>query len=190
MVLCLATSPLYVSRLLLFMQKHVLYKTGDKGCPDQILDSNGEVVLGMCKICGLAESELDNSHCIVQTKTFETGAVRSTDADGVRFDLITPIGLRRLAETYNEGAKKYGSYNWLKGFPASDLSNHVIQHIYKWLNGDTSEDHLAHAAWGLFTIMHFQETRPELIDIPAIKNEVSQETTKPECEKPDGIYKG
>lgn len=98
------------------------------------------------------------------TKTFETGAVRSTDADNVRFDLITPIGLRRLAETYNEGAKKYGDNNWKKGFPASDLMNHVINHCYLFLSGDTSEDHLAHAAWGLFTTMHFQETRPELMD--------------------------
>lgn len=104
-----------------------------------------------------------------ETKQFDTGAVRSKDADDVRFDLITPIGLRRLAETYNEGAKKYGAYNWLKGFPASDLMNHTIAHCYKWLNGDTSEDHLAHAAWGLFTIMHFQETRPELMDIPAVQ---------------------
>lgn len=104
-------------------------------------------------------------------RKFTTGAVRSTDADGVRFDLITPIGLRRLAETYAEGAKKYGEYNWLKGFPASDLMNHTIAHCYKFLSGDKSEDHLAHAAWGLLTIIHFQETRPELIDIPAIKNE-------------------
>ena len=102
----------------------------------------------------------------LKTKQFETGAVRSTDADTVRFDLITPIGLRRLAETYAEGAKKYGDYNWLKGFPASDLLNHTIKHIYQWLAGDNSEDHLAHAAWGLFTLMHFEETRLDMIDIP------------------------
>lgn len=37
--------------------------------------------------------------------TFSTGAVRGTDANDVRFDLITPVGLRRLAETCAEGAK-------------------------------------------------------------------------------------
>lgn len=97
-------------------------------------------------------------------KRFETGAVRSRDADMVRFDLITPIGLRRLAETYAEGAAKYGANNWKRGIPASDLINHVIRHIYLWLSGDRAEDHLAHAAWGLMTTMHFEETRPELID--------------------------
>lgn len=37
---------------------HDLYKTGDKGAPDAILDRNGEVVLGLCKKCGKAEVEL------------------------------------------------------------------------------------------------------------------------------------
>lgn len=99
-------------------------------------------------------------------KQFDTGAVRSSDADNVRFDLITPIGLRRLAETYAEGAKKYSENNWLKGIPSSDLFNHAVRHLYLWLAGDTSEDHLAHATWNIFAIMHFEETRPELITKP------------------------
>jgi hypothetical protein len=98
-------------------------------------------------------------------KQFETGAVRSKDADDERYDLITPIGLRRLARTYAEGAKKYGDHNWLKGIPASDLLNHAIRHLVLWSLGDTSEDHLAHAAWNIFSLMHFEETRPSLIDI-------------------------
>ena len=101
-----------------------------------------------------------------EIKQFDTGAVRSKDADNVRFDLISPIGLRRLAETYAEGARKYAPHNWTKGIPASDLANHALRHIYLWLQGDTSEDHMSHAIWNLITIAHFEETRPELIDIP------------------------
>lgn len=97
--------------------------------------------------------------------TFDGGAVRSRDADGVRYDLVSPIGLRRLAETYAEGARKYGPGNWLKGFPASDLLNHLLRHVELWRAGDRSEPHLEHAAWGLFTLMHFEETRPELMDV-------------------------
>lgn len=97
-------------------------------------------------------------------KKFETGAVRSTDAESVRYDLISPIALRRLAETCAEGARKYGEGNWLKGIPGSDLFNHAVRHLYLWLNGDRSEDHLAHAVWNLFAIMHFEETRSDLIN--------------------------
>lgn len=104
----------------------------------------------------------------LKTKQFATGAVRSTDADNVRYDLVSPIGHRRLAETCAKGARKYGDNNWLKGIPASDLLNHALQHIGKFLAGDTSEDHLAHASWNLFAVMHFEETRPELIDVPHV----------------------
>ena len=101
--------------------------------------------------------------------TFSTGAVRGSDADDVRFDLITPIGLRRLAETCAEGAKKYTDHNWERGIPASVMLNHAIRHIYLWLEGDDSEDHLAHAAWNILGVCHFEETKPELIDVPTRK---------------------
>jgi hypothetical protein len=90
----------------------------------------------------------------------------------VRFDLITPIGLRRLAETCAEGAKKYGDHNWQKGIPASVMLNHAIRHIYLWLEGDDTEDHLAHAAWNILGVAHFEETMPDLIDVPARKQSV------------------
>jgi hypothetical protein len=84
----------------------------------------------------------------------------------VRFDLITPIGLRRLAETCAEGAAKYGDFNWQKGIPASQMLNHAIRHLYLWLEGDAAEDHLAHAAWNILGVCHFEEAMPEMIDVP------------------------
>lgn len=36
---------------------------------------------------------------------FNTGAVRCSDADSERYDLITPVGLRRLAMTYARGQR-------------------------------------------------------------------------------------
>lgn len=93
---------------------------------------------------------------------FATGAVRSKDANKTRYDLISPIGLRRLAETYHEGAVKYGDHNWEMGFPISDILNHGIRHVYLYLSGDRSEDHLSHAAWNLFAAMHSEESWPHL----------------------------
>ena len=104
-------------------------------------------------------------------RSFPSGAVRSTDADEVRFDLITPVGLRRLAETYAEGARKYGDSNWQRGIPASQMLNHAIRHIYLWLEGDNHEDHLAHAAWNILGVCHFEEVLPEMIDVPTRQRE-------------------
>lgn len=101
----------------------------------------------------------------VNLRQFGTGAVRDSDADNTRYDLIPPQPMRRLAETYAEGAMKYSDHNWLKGMPYSVTINHVLRHINLWLEGDSSEDHLAHAAWGLFAIMTFDAMqRPELDD--------------------------
>lgn len=93
---------------------------------------------------------------------FDTGAVRSTDVDGARYDLISPIGMRRLAETCKEGADKYSDYNWEKGMPVSAMLQHAMGHIMQYLAGDRSEDHLAHGCWNLMGAMHSEELWPHL----------------------------
>lgn len=98
-------------------------------------------------------------------KKFKSGAVRGREDSIARFDLITPVGLRRLAETYGEGAIKYSDENWLKGIDCKNLMNHAMTHINKYLAGDTSEDHLAHASWNLFAIMHNEERIPKMQNI-------------------------
>ena len=98
-----------------------------------------------------------------------------------RFDLISTIGLQRLAETYGEGSLKYAANSWLKGFKSSDLINHAQAHLNEWRRRESNrgqpidrrpadseeqtDDHLAHAVWGLFCLMHFEETRPDLNDL-------------------------
>lgn len=93
---------------------------------------------------------------------FDTGAVRSADRDEERWDLISPVGLRALARTYAEGARKFGAFNWENGMPVTDLLNHGIAHIFAWLDGDRSEDHLPHAVWNLLGAIHSLERWPEL----------------------------
>lgn len=93
---------------------------------------------------------------------YQTGAERSADCDDVRYDLISPVGLRALAKTYAEGAEKFGSHNWENGMPAADMLNHAVSHIFAFLGGDKTEDHLAHAAWNILGAIHSLELWPEL----------------------------
>lgn len=99
-----------------------------------------------------------------ERREYDTGAVRSGDCEETRYDLISPIGLERLAQTYAEGARKFGAFNWENGMPVTDLLNHAIAHIFKYLRGDRSEDHLAHAAWNLLGAIHSVEMWPHLND--------------------------
>jgi hypothetical protein len=93
---------------------------------------------------------------------FATGAVRSSDAEATRYDLISPIGLEAVARTCADGAAKYSDFNWERGMPVHDLLNHALRHVYKYLAGDRSEDHLPHAAWGLLAAIHSEALWPEL----------------------------
>jgi hypothetical protein len=93
---------------------------------------------------------------------FQTGAVRSSDAEATRYDLVSPIGLEAVARTCAEGAAKYSDFNWERGMPVHDLLNHSIRHIYQYLAGDRSEDHLPHAAWGLLAAIHSEALWPHL----------------------------
>jgi len=93
---------------------------------------------------------------------YDTGAVRSADAEDTRYDLISPIGLEEVARTCAEGAVKYSPHNWEKGMPVCDLLNHAIRHLYKYLAGDRSEPHLGHAAWNVLGAIHSEKLWPEL----------------------------
>jgi hypothetical protein len=43
-----------------------------------------------------------------------------------------------------------------------DLLNHALRHIYRFLDGDRSEPHLAHAAWNVLAAIHSHARWPEL----------------------------
>lgn len=96
------------------------------------------------------------------TVQFDTGAVRSSDAEATRYDLISPIGLEAVARACAEGASKYGDWNWERGMPVHDLLNHALRHIYCYLAGDRTDDHLGHAAWNLLAAVHSDALWPEL----------------------------
>jgi hypothetical protein len=100
--------------------------------------------------------------------TFACGAKRSYVAP--YYSAIPGNALRRLAVRYTVGSKKYdprgwmigllGEANWRKGDREffSDVFNHVIDHLYRFLEeGNEETDNLAAAAWGVFALMWAEE---------------------------------
>lgn len=88
---------------------------------------------------------------------FTTGSVRDLPDGKGRFDLISPIALRRLAQHFESGAKKYGDRNWEKGQPLSRYIDSALRHINNYMEGDRAEDHLIAAVWNLMAFVHTQE---------------------------------
>lgn len=95
--------------------------------------------------CGVADSK----------EQFGTGAQRDSQEEKLRFDLIPPAALIRMAELYRKGAEHYGENNWQKGIPYKRVMASVFRHMYAYWDGDRSEDHQAAVAWGMFTLMHY-----------------------------------
>ena len=63
-----------------------------------------------------------------------------------------------------------GDRNWEQGILASRCLDSAIRHLYQYLEGQRDEDHLGHAVFNIFAIMHFEETRPEMIDLPGYED--------------------
>lgn len=76
------------------------------------------------------------------TTVNERGGKQS--ATPYRFDLFPPHAMFDVAGVLGEGALKYGGWNWER-ISTEDNLNHALQHIYAYLAGDESDEHLSHA---------------------------------------------
>ena len=76
----------------------------------------------------------------------------SESGTNLRFDLIPSEEIATIAAILIEGAIKYGEYNW-KGITTMSHINHALQHIFAYISGDRSDDHLGHAATRLMFAM-------------------------------------
>jgi len=88
---------------------------------------------------------------------FETGAVRDVQDGKGRYDLISPIAMRRLALHLEKGALKYDAHNWKKGMPIGRTFDSLLRHSFMYLGGDRTEDHLAAILCNAMFIVHYEE---------------------------------
>ena len=88
---------------------------------------------------------------------FTTGSRRDTREGKGRYDLIPAIPLHRLAQLYERGARKYGDRNWERGQPLSRYLDSAARHLYAWIGGDRSEDHLIACVWNCFSYIWTEE---------------------------------
>jgi Domain of unknown function (DUF5664) len=93
------------------------------------------------------------------------------DADKLRMDLIPQDSLRDLAAVYTMGARKYADENWRQGIEWKRVYGAMLRHLSLWILGhdiddESSLNHLAHVAWGAFTLLNYSRTHRELDNRP------------------------
>ena len=88
---------------------------------------------------------------------YETGSKRDNRDGKGRYDLLSPIVLKRDAVHLENGARKYDDRNWEKGQPLCAFFDSAIRHLYAYLEGNRDEDHLSAARWNIGGIVHCEE---------------------------------
>ena len=118
-------------------------------------------------------------------ETFATGAVRDSDDDKPRPELISPFALERLAHWLKLGALKYTPRNWERGLSIERCFASMYRHLLKYQMGEHDEDHLAGIFCNCMFILDFEEKikrgllPPSLLDMPKYRRPSSyQETSK------------
>jgi hypothetical protein len=90
-------------------------------------------------------------------ESFSTGSVRDSQEGKGRYDLVPYEPLRRLAVHYENGAKKYGDGNWMKGQSISRYLCSAQRHLEKVKAGMECEDHITAVSWNSFAIVWTRE---------------------------------
>lgn len=87
----------------------------------------------------------------------ETGAQRDRPFGKGRYDLMSPLANKRLADVFEKGAAKYSDRNWEKGMPLSWFFDSARRHMEQYLEGRRDEDHAGQSLWNLHCLIHTEE---------------------------------
>ena len=82
------------------------------------------------------------------------------DRGKTRLDLLSMEALEEVGKVYTYGTKKYDAHNWRKGLKFSRIIAAVLRHFFAFIRGEDRDKesgllHLAHAAWGILTLISF-----------------------------------
>lgn len=72
--------------------------------------------------------------------------------------------LLEVSKHFEEGAKKYGEYNWQKGIPTHCYIDSAVRHYLKWLRDDEDEPHDRAFVWNILCCIWTCIHKPELND--------------------------
>ncbi len=72
--------------------------------------------------------------------------------------------LLELAKHYENGALKYGEYNWQKGIPVHSCIDSALRHYTKYKCGFEDEPHDVAFLWNIITAIYMVKYKPKMND--------------------------
>ena len=94
---------------------------------------------------------------------------KKDDSGKLRWDLLPMDALESIVAVYTYGATKYDPQNWRQGISYSRIIGAILRHFTAFMIGKDNDDesglpHLAHAGWGVLTLIWYQKYRKEFDD--------------------------
>ena len=74
--------------------------------------------------------------------------------------------LLEVSKHFEQGALKYGEYNWQKGIPIHSYIDSAVRHYLKHRRGDKDEPHDRAFVWNMMCAIWTIDHKPEMIDLP------------------------
>jgi len=96
---------------------------------------------------------------------FDTGAERDTGGKG-RCDLLPHSALLRVSRQMEGALAEHEERNWERGIPMHSFLDSAMRHLFKYMDGQVDEDHLAAAATNVLMALWTEEHLPDMQDIP------------------------
>lgn len=116
---------------------------------------------------------------------FDTGAVRDTGGKG-RCDLLPHSALLRVARHMENSLADHEERNWERGLPMHCFLDSAMRHVFKYMDGQTDEDHLAAAATNLLMALWTEDHLPAMQDIPTRPGYAPEGTGRPSETREEG----
>lgn len=108
---------------------------------------------------GITMSNTENG--TADKRVFSTGSTRDSIEGKLRYDLIPPSALERLAAVYTRGAEQYGDRNWEKGQPISTVYGSLMRHLQNWMQQKSpskpGDDDIAQVIWNAIALLFIEE---------------------------------
>ena len=95
----------------------------------------------------------------VKKRVFKSGAKRDSNKEKPFVHNLQGYTMLRFGYLTRLGANKYGDGNFLKGIPDECAIESLARHYAKYIDGDTSEDHLACMIFNIQLLMLNEKRR-------------------------------